>query len=690
MRHRVQPMRPAASAMRIGRRRKGQRGQAIVLMGLMLVVLIGVIGLAVDGAVAYAYSVSVERAASAAALAGVPYMPNNFNAPAGGPNAISRATEEAARNGYVDGVNGAQVTIPKQSGKELSITITQLVPTYFMQALGFQPFNIKRTAVAGYKPPISLGQPDAHVGASVSTLGAGSGFYFPRVKGLTAERSEGDPYSPNLKESGGPTSTDRHTINTIDATEAAAVDCNNGATPLPCKGGYNYRIVLPKGTGTNYNIQVYNAAFAPDFGAKHNSCENHALLPASFCNPQGYTYQEHDFGTHHCDPAASPAIDCTSAIKGNYNAVAYTLFSVKNVFLRPDDTVMTQTVVYPIDATNYDGAGGANGPKSAAATSGNVSYVNINGGAGNKGSTVTQIYDPSTGNPTNMNIYHSWMNIVDPGAAEIAADGGLIKYSNPNYASGAALADGTYRLRVDSLNYDGSDPAKGGPSGNGSHGYSVRVVDAATGAECAPGVCIVAGWADMCIYTPIKKVPPATSAIGQVPLFELPTEYAGTTIDVDVFDLGDSAPPVYVSLIDPRTSSVFKDPTGSTVDIQNLGISRLNPGTKHAPPQWPNTKALGALSAADRGTFALNEAGAQTADNAWQPDAPAHKETQEYQGSWIRITLQIPADYVAPPPNALGVPQDFWSLHYDAGDNANDTFAFTVSARGGPVHLISG
>jgi hypothetical protein len=686
-------MRLIAATMRMGRRGKHQLGQAMVLMGLMLVVLIGVIGLAVDGAVAYAYSVSIERAAAAAALAGVPYMPNNFNTPAGGPNAITRATEEAARNGYVDGVNGAGVTIPTQSGKELSITITQLVPTFFMQALGFQPFNVRRTAVAGYKPPISLGQPDAHVGATVATLGAGRGFYFPRVKGFNNERSEGDPYSPNLKESGGPTSTDRHLINTFDATEAPAVDCNGGlSTALPCKGGYNYRIVLPKGSGTNYKIQVYNAAFAPDFGAKHDSCDNHALLPAASCNPQKYTYAEHDFGTYHCDPAASPAIDCTS-VKSNYNAMRYTLFSVKNVFLRSDDTVMSQATVLPIDATNYDGAGGANGPGSAAATSGNVSYVNINGNGG-KGTAVQQTYDGS-GNPTNMNIFHAWMDIANPDGSPAAplgtGDGGLVQYSNPNYVPGAALADGTYRLRVDSMNYDGKDPAKGGPNGHGSKGYSVRVIDATTGAECAPGLCIVAGWADMCIYTPIKKVPPATDAHGTVPLFELPTEYAGTTIDVDVFDLGDSAPPVYVSLIDPRTNKVFKDSTGN-VDIQNLGISRLqNPAQKHAPPQWPNTKPLGPLGAGDRGTFALNEAGAQTADVGWQPDAPAHTETQEFQGSWIRITLQIPADYVAPAPDPVtGQPNDFWSLDYSAGDNANDTFAFTVSARGGPVHLISG
>ena len=66
--------------------------------GLMFLVLIGVVGLAVDGAVAYAYNVNIERAASAAALAGVPYLPQNYNT--GSPNAQSRAIAEAKRNGF--------------------------------------------------------------------------------------------------------------------------------------------------------------------------------------------------------------------------------------------------------------------------------------------------------------------------------------------------------------------------------------------------------------------------------------------------------------------------------------------------------------------------------------------------------------------------------------------------------------
>src|ERR1700682_6795508 len=65
------------------RRPKAQRGQAIVLMGVMLMfVMAGGVGLGVDALIGYVQSLSAERAAAAAALAGVVYMPNQLHSPA--------------------------------------------------------------------------------------------------------------------------------------------------------------------------------------------------------------------------------------------------------------------------------------------------------------------------------------------------------------------------------------------------------------------------------------------------------------------------------------------------------------------------------------------------------------------------------------------------------------------------------
>jgi len=652
-----------SSFRRIAVPAQGQRGQGLVIFALAFVFLIGIVGLATDGAFAYFRSVSVERAASAAALAGVPYMPLQFKAPPSG-NAWDRARAEAASNGFADGVGGVTVTpFPTGSDRELGVTVTAPSATFFMNALGFRTFNVSRTAVAGYKPPIALGQPGAQTGSEVSKLGSGTSFYFPRYKGWNNLRSEGDAFTPNPLDNGSAgagTSADVHQFSKINGIESSQVDCMGGSSyALPCRGGYNWRVVVPD--NVNAEVDVYNAAYAPDFGNKKNTCENSKNLPS--CNASGYHYHEDDVGGgNHCAPT------CSAAQKAAYNATGYTLFQVPDLFLRAQDKVLTQTKVLPIDATNWDGAGGGTGGGSSATPS----YVNVNTGA-----VITQNYTGVLGGspPCNMNIYHSWIDIANydgSGTGCLSGDGGLVSRqtncltpctSNNNLVPvPGTLGGGTYRLRVDALNSDGTfTPNLTGAEigGNASKGYSVRVVDPITKLPCAG--CTIAAWQDICVYTPLN------AGTGTVPLFELTSDYAGATIDVDVFDIGDSGGDVALSILDPSGNPAALGATGS---ISNSGISRLVPGTQHIPPQSPAPLPLGSITPL---VTTPPEATYSAATSAYGP---------EYQGSWIRLTIPIPAGYS---PGAY--PADFWSLRYVNTGGANDTFTFTVTARGGPVHL---
>src|ERR1700716_1810418 len=97
---------------------KSQAGQAVVLIAFMIIVLFGAIGLAVDGGIAYYYNSGAERAAAAAALSGVIFMPKQFVAadsiPAGaGNDATERAIVAAKRNGFTVGVNNVTVTVSR-------------------------------------------------------------------------------------------------------------------------------------------------------------------------------------------------------------------------------------------------------------------------------------------------------------------------------------------------------------------------------------------------------------------------------------------------------------------------------------------------------------------------------------------------------------------------------------------------
>ena len=80
--------------------RLAARGQMLVLFVLSIFVLTGIIAIVVDVSWYWANTLRVQRAADAAALAGVVWLPGN---PA---TAYSTAMDEATKNGYDDGVAG--------------------------------------------------------------------------------------------------------------------------------------------------------------------------------------------------------------------------------------------------------------------------------------------------------------------------------------------------------------------------------------------------------------------------------------------------------------------------------------------------------------------------------------------------------------------------------------------------------
>src|SRR5207237_8655782 len=119
----------------------------------------------VDVVVWYFYSVATERAAAAAALSGVVFMPDQFSPsnamPLGSRNdATDRALDEARRNGFdtADGANGIVVTPSRVAGypNHLQVTVERTAPVVFMEAFGFRPYGFMKSAVAGHLLPLSL------------------------------------------------------------------------------------------------------------------------------------------------------------------------------------------------------------------------------------------------------------------------------------------------------------------------------------------------------------------------------------------------------------------------------------------------------------------------------------------------------------------------------------------------------
>src|ERR1700730_8468799 len=134
------------------RRRARQRGQAIPLIGLMLVILIGMAGLVVDGGQLTMQYRASQNAADAAALTAAIHLTNGYTET----QATSLATTVAQRNqipaadlsiAYYDS-SGAQTTTPS-SVASIAATVTHTFSTLFLPIVGINSGRVSATATVG-------------------------------------------------------------------------------------------------------------------------------------------------------------------------------------------------------------------------------------------------------------------------------------------------------------------------------------------------------------------------------------------------------------------------------------------------------------------------------------------------------------------------------------------------------------
>ncbi|HEY7522706.1 MAG TPA: pilus assembly protein TadG-related protein [Candidatus Limnocylindrales bacterium] len=145
-----------ATKARTGR----QRGQIVVIFSLAIILFMGLCAIAVDISWYWVNSLRIQRAADAAALAGVVHLPSDTA------TAYSVARAEATKNGYADGVGGYTVT-PVQdvaNPRRLKVTITGPVGTYFARVFGIASFPARRDAKAEFVLPVPMGSPQSYYG----------------------------------------------------------------------------------------------------------------------------------------------------------------------------------------------------------------------------------------------------------------------------------------------------------------------------------------------------------------------------------------------------------------------------------------------------------------------------------------------------------------------------------------------
>ena len=229
---------------------KSEKGAILPFVALVLLLLLGLASFAVDLGWFYLNSTRIQRAAESSALAGVIHMPQAYLT-----KAEPTAIQVAATNGYVDGMDGASITVTDgltwSEPNQLEVTISDTVDTFLLKALGLQSQTITRSAVAEYVPPLPLGSPASQFGNSCDPNETGCNNqvnFWANIHGKYTDTRMGDAYSSYCE----------------DGTGSGNSGCNQNVSwrdPATStrKGGYLYGIEAT--AGNPFSVQFLDIAF---------------------------------------------------------------------------------------------------------------------------------------------------------------------------------------------------------------------------------------------------------------------------------------------------------------------------------------------------------------------------------------------------------------------------------------------
>lgn len=169
------------------RRSRFQRGYVLVMFALLLVPILLVSGLAVDIGHWYDRAADLRKAADAAALAGVVWLPDEQKA-------REAALDAAARNGFVPG-NGISIEVTPSAAydKRLKVSITdERVGSFFYGNLGGRDITLKRSSYAEYILPVPLGSPRNYFGTGPLVPAPNTELLFQSVNPFCTSKVQGD------------------------------------------------------------------------------------------------------------------------------------------------------------------------------------------------------------------------------------------------------------------------------------------------------------------------------------------------------------------------------------------------------------------------------------------------------------------------------------------------------------------
>jgi Flp pilus assembly protein TadG len=239
-----------------------QAGQIIVIFALMLTVIIGLVGIAIDTTYAWRESLRVQRAADAASLAGVVYMPGCFDASSPGcgtNNASAIAVAEAKQNGYTASTTTFVTPAKGATPRELDVSITTQSPTFFSRIFGINSWTVTRSSKAVYVTPVPMGSPQAYYGVYALCDAVNTVPNCPNETGPTSVTVTSQGFFGAIEAEGSNTSTG-------DAF-APYYDGNPTLNPKYNSAGYEYDVTA----NSAGNLYLFDADFCATSDKKDGS-----------------------------------------------------------------------------------------------------------------------------------------------------------------------------------------------------------------------------------------------------------------------------------------------------------------------------------------------------------------------------------------------------------------------------------
>lgn len=238
------PAQSRRNPTRTDRAHRRQQGYSLIMTALLIVPMLGFSALGVDVAAWYTRAMEVQRAADAAAMAAVVWMPNDF------PTAEAEARRVAARNDLAHDPLGTGVTVTATpvSGRpqEIDVTVTDPhVGTYF-GSMFIEEITITRKARARYVLPVPLGSPHNTFGNQNLNPQPSDPKLWASINGPYSAHQDGDPYAVKCQ-----------------VAAATPRTCNgSGANPNYRPEGYRYIIDVPAGSvGRTLDVEVFDGPF---------------------------------------------------------------------------------------------------------------------------------------------------------------------------------------------------------------------------------------------------------------------------------------------------------------------------------------------------------------------------------------------------------------------------------------------